>query len=584
MDRSSIILAKLGSIIEKALADKIFFSLLILSLPIVYITGASCLLLGISIGKWVLPIALFLLTGSVILLHREENILSFFIYLIIFLLLFGLCAFISSQFYDIYHDSRVYHAKAVLDLLDGINPYHNPSNWHNFHYPAGHWVISTSLITWTKSFEANFSLTYVASLVAWFASWRFLYSLKTLSQFWRISLSLLLSLNPITIRFYFSHHVDGFLVSILLSAFMLMLLLSQEKEEKQRFLYGLYTLVLVILLINVKFTGLAYGGVLGITALLYAWMKKTPRCQILHLIGIGAGGFILGTVVFGFFPYTTNAIKDKHPFSSAFVIDKQGIKRDRIEHFFSDSFNQRSRYEKVWISLFSKPLKKGVSVPEPFPPFAVGNLFDYFLLGFDLLLTGRSVSKPLPSFDNGNLFHSFRFGFGSLFSGTLLLCLTLVFFIRDRCAWVLLGGIICSIFITSVSFDFRLTPQHWWVPIFVITFLILPYKQQERKRRKPPQIMLIVIFVCMLCISGYNLIGQFLRHLVISQSVKELIKEEGWYGTPDISLKNDLRQSMYRYYKSGLSNLNIPIREFCPLSAKQKKPFNYGIILCRLSK
>ena len=99
-------------------------------------------------------------------------------------------------------------------------------------------------------------------------SWRFLSSLQRLSKFWRISLALLLALNPIAVLCFFNGYVDGSLVSILLSSFMMMLLFVQEKEKQQRLRYGIYIFVLLILLINIKFTGVLYGGVLGVTALM----------------------------------------------------------------------------------------------------------------------------------------------------------------------------------------------------------------------------------------------------------------------------------------------------------------------------
>ena len=104
--------------------------------------------------------------------------LKLFTSLLLFLLAFGALALFSSQFFDTGYDTRAYHTKAILGLLDGINPYYEPKNWHNYHYPAAHWILSTSLIFWTKSFEASFSLTYVATLVALFVSWRFLSSLQ----------------------------------------------------------------------------------------------------------------------------------------------------------------------------------------------------------------------------------------------------------------------------------------------------------------------------------------------------------------------------------------------------------------------
>ena len=113
-----------------------------------------------------------------------------------------------------------------------------------------------------------------------------------------------------------------------------------------------------------------YGGVLGVTALLYGWAQKVKWQRILHLAGIGAVAVIFGMIVFGFFPYTTNTIKNKHPFYSAFRIDKQGKKHNQMYHFLSDDLNKHTRFGKTWISLFSKPSKKNWFRAEPLPPFS----------------------------------------------------------------------------------------------------------------------------------------------------------------------------------------------------------------------
>ena len=508
LDRFSLIAHRFGYLIERVLADNIFFSILVLSLPILYITGASSLLLGIPLGKWVLPLALFLFISLVAFLHRQEKFLKLFTSLLLFLLAFGALALFSSQFFDTGYDTRAYHTKAILGLLDGINPYYEPKNWHNYHYPAAHWILSTSLIFWTKSFEASFSLTYVATLVALFVSWRFLSSLQRLSKFWRISLALLLALNPIAVLCFFNGYVDGSLVSILLSSFMMMLLFVQEKEKQQRLRYGIYIFVLLILLINIKFTGVLYGGVLGVTALLYGWAQKVKWQRILHLAGIGAVAVIFGMIVFGFFPYTTNTIKNKHPFYSAFRIDKQGKKHNQMYHFLSDDLNKHTRFGKTWISLFSKPSKKNWFRAEPLPPFS-------------------SIKRS----------SSFLYGFGSFFSGALLLCLTLVFFIRDKIAWIILGGILVSIFVIDVAFDFRLTPQHWWLPIFFLAFFFSRDKKLEPEKRRIPQVISVIIFICLFSISLAGLEKRFRGNLWRKHFVETLIKQGGWYGTPDIELK-----------------------------------------------
>ena len=545
------IMDRLGTILELGLANQVFFSVIVLSLPIVYITGVSGLFLGFSIGQWVLPSALLLLLGSVAFLHRKEKPYKLLFTFFLFLLFFAFLALFASQLFDTKYDSRAYHASANLALLDGANPLHEPKNWHNYHYPVAHWIISASLISWTQSFEASFSLTYLATLVGVFASWRFLASLPRITKFWRISLASLFALNPITIWCFFTGYIDGFLVSILLSSFTLMLIFCTEEDKQQRFRYGSYIVVLLILLINIKFSGLIYGGILGITALLYAWAQKVKWKSILRLVGLGTVAGILGTSIFGFFPYVTNAIADKDPFSSAFDTNHEGKKQNRIDHFFSDDFNKRTRYEKAWISLFSQS-------------------------------SGGWNRTELPPFSSTNP-TSFLLGFGSIFSGALLLCLTLVFLIRDRASWIILGGIACSIFSTEAAFYFRLSPQYWWLPLFFIAFFFAQEKKLALGRL--PQIMAIVIFLCLFWTVQYKWKKKLRYQLYVRKHIVEnLLHKEGWYAAPDITLEDEiLARYLYNYYSSGLTSLKLPIRKSCPPDAEQKK-LPIGIVLCRSSE
>ena len=552
--KTLFIIDRFGSGIEKVLADKCFFSVIVLSLPIIYMTATLGLLFGIPIGKWVLPVALLLLIIAVFLIHRAEKLPKLLTSLLIFLLLFGLVALFSSQFFDTGFDTRGYHAEAILALLDGANPWHEAQSWVSLAYPAAHWVSSASLIVWTQSFEASFSLTYISAFLALFTCWRFLAALPNLTKFWRITLALLFALNPITIDFFFAGYVDGYLVSVLLSSFMLMLMFFTEKDKQQRHNYSIYIVMLLILLVNIKFTGLVYGGVLGITALVYGFANKAKLKSILHLAGLGVTAGVLGTMLFGFFPYVTNTLADNNPFASVYTYSpKYGKKVSVVSNLLEKEFNEKTRYEKAWIALFSQSTKGKWYKPEPLPPF----------------------SSIAP--------RGFFFSFGAIFSGALLLCLTLVFFIRDKFAWIILGGILCSIFATEVAFDFRLTPQYWWLPIFLLAFFCARERKKESKSIESPQIMAICIFICIFWVAIYKGKTELNKQFWYTHAIENILQQEGWYITPDKTLTKTQYIKFFNYYLSGLTNVKLPMLEFCPPDARLKRVFP-GLVFCRLSE
>ena len=514
--------------LEKIVKDDLLLSVTLLFLPIIYMLAALSLITNIGLGRWLLPAALLLWAVAVVLLHRDKSWQKIAAQLLMFLATFALIALATSQLLDTGYDTRVYHHKAIQALLDGANPFYEPLKWVTFAYPAAHWLLSSSLILWTNSIEASFALTAPAMLTAFICSWRFIETLPAINRTWRLLLATLLVANPIATWMLFNHYNDGMLVSTLLSSFMLMLaFVSQSKNAKQKAQksrtrrYYIYITASLILLINIKFTGLLFGAILGITAVAYGIAvnkNKQARKTILQMLALGTIAPILAVIYFGFFPYATSTIHNKNPFHSTNRHDKQGNKLGTIFYnFYDPEFNNRSNYEKWWIALFSKPEAgvKNFSKPAPLPPF--------------------SSSSPF----------SFANGYGSNFSGVMLLCLTLVFFIRNKAAWIIISGIFASIFITEAGHSFRLAPQNWWIPILILVFFFAQVPKDKNKSvtipksiQTPKSAKILAIFITACLIDSS--ISSFRHRLIISTNVTnkvdELRKQGGWYVTADEDL------------------------------------------------
>ena len=554
---------------ERIVKDDLLLSITLLFLPIIYMLAAFSLLANIGLGRWVLPSALLLWATAVALLHRDKSWQKIAVQLLLFLIAFALIALVTSQFLDTNYDSREYHHKAIQALLDGANPFYEPLKWGTYSYPIAHWLISLSLIFWTNSIEASFALTAPAILTAFICSWRFIETLPAINRTWHMILATMLAANPIAIWTLFNHYNDGVFVSTLLSSFMLMLaFVAQGKNQKKKphvartRRYYIYITVSLILLINIKFTGLLFGAILGITALAYAIAinknNKKARKTILQLLALGTVAPIIALVIFGFFPYATSTIHNKNPFYSTNIYDEQGNKMGTIvKPLFEKKFYDRSNYEKWWIALFSKPQKNFFWKPSPLPPFS-------------------SIS-PL----------AFARTFGSFFSGAMILCLTLILFIRNKAAWIIISGIIISIFITEVGFFFRLAPQNWWIPILILIFFFAQDKKdknknnpihQSEKTPKAPKIMAIIIVLCLVQSPAFIFLNYATVSVLMKSKIAEMRKQGGWYVTIDENLPQKNR--FFRYYASGLTGVRLPALEKCPENA-QKQKIHYGLMLCR---
>ncbi len=542
-------------------SEELLLSASVLFLPVLYMTAAFALLSDIGIdmerGRWVFPTGLLLWGVAVAALHREERWHKQAATLLLLLAGFALAAWATSFFLDRGWDGRTYHAQSILALLDGGNPYRHPNTWGTryvyYTYPAAHWLLSSSLIVWTKLFTASFAFTALSVLTAFLCARRYLATLQHLSRFWRHVLAFLLAANPIAIWCYFVHSVDGFFVSTLLSVFLLMLCFVSEGKRQSRTTQlraAVYIVCLLVLLVNIKFTGLVFGGILGLTALAYGARRGASRATLLRLAGLGSAAAILGVALFGFYPYATNTALHKNPFYPAIFFDKGKKTSDITRPLVSPEFYKRSHYEKWWLSLFSKPVN-GEWRLAPLPPF--------------------SSLRPT----------SFISSLGPLFGGSWLLCMSLVFFVRHRGAWFVLAGIMVSILSTSASFHFRLTPQNWWMPILFLVFLLAPdEKKNLLSRAQRAQRIAVFAVVACLCYDSFQSANFYgVAAIKTMRVVKQAEQQGGWFLVPDLLMKRKAL-AFFRYYDSGFSGVRLPTLSQCPEKAEKMIPI-HGLALCK---
>ena len=510
-------------------SEELLLSASVLFLPVVYMTAALALLSDVGLGLWVFPTGLLLWGTAVVALHREEGWQRLAATLLLFLAAFALAAWATSHTLDMFFDSRQYHAPSVRNIVNGFNPYLHTQIWH-YTYPAAHWLLSASLILWTQSFEANFAFTLVASFVAFLCARRFLFLLE-ISRPWRFWLSALFVANPFTMLRIFSFYNDGLLVSTLLSVFLLMLCFVRDKgsgkQDRRRRLRTAFGIVaLFVVLVNLKFTGLAYGGVLGLTALAYGLRRGVSRRRFVQLAGLGAFSFFLGVGVFGFYPYVVNTMRHQNPFHPATLFDKQAnSKAAIIFEKYDPAFVNMSQYEHWWVALFGKTKRgeRGV-MHEPLPPFSFSDT---------------------ASWEKG--------GFGSFFSGSFLLCLTLVFWARHKGAWIVTAGVFASVFVAGIGFEFRHAAQNWWLPLWILVFVLA---REERKAFLPrgPGITVVTVAICLSLVATTRMYIPLRDNLSHAATVRKLEQQGGWYIVPDLREKDtphDMRKDFFNYYKSG---------------------------------
>ena len=196
----------------------------------------------------------------------------------------------ASRFHDVSWDGQVYHQPAVLALADGWNPLWDgplpvddrPDNlWVN-HYPKAAWVVQAILLRASGSLEATKGVQLLALLAAGLAVF------AALGQSRRAALAAALAAaNPVAVVQSFSFYVDGMSAS-LMTGFVA---LAWGWLRRPGLASGLGAAAALVLLVNLKFTGPIYAGVLvagagaGPDALVAATLARVRGA-----VGRGAAG------------------------------------------------------------------------------------------------------------------------------------------------------------------------------------------------------------------------------------------------------------------------------------------------------
>src|SRR5262249_45418728 len=130
------------------------------------------------------------------------------------------------------------------------------------HYPKGAWVLAASIYRSTNRLETGkaFTILFAVAMCAYLAS----LALRTIPERPKlaVSLALLASINPIVASQPFTFSVDGMLACIVVSLGCVLVTLPKHGGWLARASLA----SLVVLAVDIKFTGVVYALVLGMAA------------------------------------------------------------------------------------------------------------------------------------------------------------------------------------------------------------------------------------------------------------------------------------------------------------------------------
>lgn len=308
----------------------IFFVFLVIALTSV------AFLLGGGVSKWLLVLSVLGSSGFLYYLLYKKNITKPWLWIGLFLSLLASSVWFGSVTIDSTYDGNSYHKTAIGALKHGWNPVSADINrfngstenshkivdatgadrtsdelWVNS-YPKASWVFAANIYKMTGNIESGKALNLLAVFIVFLLAFSYLY--QKLGRSKSLIIACLLAFNPVAVAQLSGYFIDGAMGNLMLALIILLAMLIDKKAKEIQqgaLLYIAISLILVIV-INIKFTGLAYAGITVLCYWIFLLVKKDWR-TVLRLSIVGAAALTFGLVVVGASSYIKNTITYGNP-------------------------------------------------------------------------------------------------------------------------------------------------------------------------------------------------------------------------------------------------------------------------------
>lgn len=321
----------------------------------------------ISVSVLHLPISL-IIAGFELYFIRKDSVKNIFISTLLFILVFACGIGVSGHVYDASYDGNSYHKEAIGALESGWNPIYDDSEsfskdnniniqfftWLD-HYPKTTWIYGASVYKLTGNIETAKSFNFLILFVVFFII-AYLINKFYDRKVFAFLMAFAVCLFPIIWQQIFSLYLDAFMGFILLLTIVYTYLIVKNDKEKE---YFVVVGALLIILINIKFTGLFYGGLFCLGYYIYyaiLKLKNKDYSSLLRTTGIFAIIVLAGVLVVGSNSYVKNTVTKGNPLYPLIGKDKVDI----MTYLQPASFAEMSPIEKQYYSLFSHTANIGV--------------------------------------------------------------------------------------------------------------------------------------------------------------------------------------------------------------------------------
>jgi hypothetical protein len=362
-----------------------------------------------------------------------------------------ICALSTEWFFDFSGDGQEYHLPAILALAGGWNPFMdtrlaewNPafkeaitSGIYVQHYSKGAWILAAATYRATGLLEGAKMWNLLYPLAVFLLSVITLRRLA-LGRFLSFGLAAVVALNPVILYQFDSFYVDGQLASM----YTLVILVSLEYLRRPASYKLLLIILCLVVLANLKFTGLVYGGLLvvGISGL--AWLLKMREGLKRYTLATSVA-MVMAVTWAGYQPYITNTLQQGHPFYPALGREDG---RNVQWHTASPEFLAMNRVEKLVRSLFASS-SGDMEIPQFKMPLSLDRQEIYTYFTADVKYGG----------------------FGPMFGGVLILLLLMLPFLLSAGAPVAPVALGVMVVLTALP-----NPEAWWARLSPQIWLLAP--------------------------------------------------------------------------------------------------------------
>lgn len=336
----------------------------------VYLLISFALLLIIVNIFWICKLSLlkeslyisFLLGGFISFKYLKGNKKNIILSILIgiFALIVSIC--ISNYVYDQSYDGNAYHKETIFMMKEGWNPIYD--NYLDFaiknnlthkhylwgqHYAKATWIFGSTIYDITNNIESskfyNILFMYVAFVNIAYLIYK-TFSKKILS----ILVAFIAVVNPIMISQVFTLYIDGLLGLFLFLNVIYMYLFVIDDNNK---LIKLSLGSVMIILINIKFTGFGYCGLFCAGYYIYYLITKAKKKDYKSLINntiYFVEIVLISLLIVGSASYLKNTIDKGNPF---YPLLGEG-KVDIMTHFQPSSFDDMPTIVRNFYSIFSR--------------------------------------------------------------------------------------------------------------------------------------------------------------------------------------------------------------------------------------